>query len=153
MNQLQIGTFIAKKRKEKNLTQAQLAEKLNVSNKTISKWENGKCMPDYSVIEMLCSELNITIAELMDGKEAEKEVTNQSYDLRLIFLLKRIHELDKQNKLIYSFLVIIMGITLLSLSRMFTGSNIMDFLSGLFLGLSIGTMIAGIILIGKNLRK
>ncbi|MGM9626262.1 MAG: helix-turn-helix domain-containing protein, partial [Eubacteriales bacterium] len=50
MNQLIIGKFIARKRKEKNLTQEQLAEKLGVSNKTVSKWECGKCMPDYSIV-------------------------------------------------------------------------------------------------------
>ena len=51
MNQLLVGKFINQKRKGKNLTQEQLAEKIGVSNKTISKWETGKCMPDYSVIE------------------------------------------------------------------------------------------------------
>ena len=56
MNQAAIGSYIAKKRREKNLTQEQLAETLGVSNKTISKWENGKCMPDYSIIEQLCKE-------------------------------------------------------------------------------------------------
>ena len=53
MNQLLVGKFINQKRKGKNLTQEQLAEKIGVSNKTISKWETGKCMPDYSVIELL----------------------------------------------------------------------------------------------------
>lgn len=50
MNQIAIGKFITKKRKEQNLTQEQLANRLGVSNKTVSKWETGKCMPDYSVI-------------------------------------------------------------------------------------------------------
>ena len=49
MNQTAIGSYIARKRKEQNLTQEQLAEQLSVSNKTIYKWENGKCMPNYSV--------------------------------------------------------------------------------------------------------
>ncbi len=153
MNQIIIGKYIARKRKEKNLTQAQLAERLNVSNKTVSKWENGNCMPDYSVIESLCYELDITISELMDGEDAKKEPKEKSNNIQLMFLLRRIHELDKQNKLIYSFLIVVMGIALLSLSRLFTGSNIMDFLSGLFLGLSIGTMLVGIFFIGKNLKK
>ena len=47
MEQLKVGRFITKKRKEQNLTQEQLAERLGISNKTISKWETGKCMPDY----------------------------------------------------------------------------------------------------------
>ena len=59
MNQIKIGKFIASKRKEQNLTQEQFAELLNVSNKTVSKWETGKCMPDYSIVEPLCDELKI----------------------------------------------------------------------------------------------
>jgi transcriptional regulator with XRE-family HTH domain len=74
MNQQVIGKFISLKRKEKNLTQEQLAEKIGVSNKTVSKWENGKCMPDYSVIEILCNELGITVSELLDGEENEKSI-------------------------------------------------------------------------------
>lgn len=153
MNQILIGKYIARKRKEKNLTQAQLAERLNVSNKTISKWENGNCMPDYSVIEVLCRELGITISELMDGEDSKKESDKQSNNIQLMFLLKKMQELDKQNKLIYGFLIVVMGIALLSLSRLFTGSNIMDFFSGLFLGLSIGTMLIGVFFIGKNLKR
>ena len=57
MNQLTIGKFIAQKRKEKNLTQEQLAEILGVSNKTVSKWECGKCMPDYGIVKPLCQEV------------------------------------------------------------------------------------------------
>lgn len=67
MNQSVIGHFIALKRKENNLTQAQLAERLGISNKTVSKWENGKCMPDYGIIQDLCRELGVTLQELMDG--------------------------------------------------------------------------------------
>ena len=73
MNQTAIGSYILKKRREKNLTQEQLAEKLSVSNKTISKWENGKSMPDYSMIEQLCKELSVTLPELMDGEDAAED--------------------------------------------------------------------------------
>ena len=68
MNQIKIGKFISLKRKEKNLTQEQLAERLSISHKTVSKWECGKCMPDYSIIEMLCNELNISVSELLQGE-------------------------------------------------------------------------------------
>lgn len=71
MNTRDIGKFISAKRREKNLTQEQLAERLGVSNKTISKWENGKCLPDYSVIEALCRELSVTVAELLGGQDAK----------------------------------------------------------------------------------
>lgn len=152
MNQKLIGKYIAKKRKEKNLTQAQLAEKLNVSNKTISKWENGNCMPDYGIIELLCSELNISISELLDGED-KKEVRSNNDNTKFIFLFERIQKLDKQNKLISSFSLVIMGIALLSLSNIFTGSNTMDFVSGLFLGLSAASIVSGIVFSVKNLKR
>ena len=94
MNQANIGAYIAKKRKDKNLTQEQLAEKLGVSNKTISKWENGKCMPDYSVIEKLCDELSVTLAELMDGEDAAESSVRVYDDAQLLDLLRRTQELE-----------------------------------------------------------
>lgn len=89
MNQNEIGTFIAAKRREKNLTQEALAEILGVSNKTVSKWENGKSMPDYAVVEDLCRELDVTVAELLGGKE--KETPNEEqYEM----LLYKVQELE-----------------------------------------------------------
>ena len=70
MNQRTIGSFIAQKRRAQNLTQEQLGEMLGVSNRTISKWENGKCMPDYCIIQELCNALHMTLPELIDGKNA-----------------------------------------------------------------------------------
>ena len=73
MNQVEIGKFIAECRKSKNMTQNQLAEMLNISNKSISKWENGSCLPDPSLYEPLCDILGITINELFAGQRIEKE--------------------------------------------------------------------------------
>ena len=71
MNQQKIGKFIAELRKEKNMTQEQLAEKLGVSNKSISRWENGTTMPDYSILKDVCGELDININELISGERIE----------------------------------------------------------------------------------
>ena len=79
MNQAAIGSYIARKRREENLTQEQLAERLGVSNKTVSKWENGKCMPDYGVVQWLCGELHVTLPELMDGEDAAQKGQNYLY--------------------------------------------------------------------------
>lgn len=152
MNQKEIGKYIAKKRKEKNLTQAQLAERLGVASKTVSKWETGVSMPDYSVIEDLCRELNTTLSQLIDGADEEIE-THSTDDKRILFLLKRVQELDNQNKLIYSFLIIVMGVALLALSQLLGGSEFKDFISGLLTGFSIVLSITGIISIGKAIRR
>lgn len=151
MNQLATGKFLSKKRKEKNFTQEQLAEKLGVSNKTISKWETGKCMPDYAVVESLCAELEITIAELMDGEEAEKKSVRAYDDGQMMDLLRRIQELEKQKKQLYGIMLIVMGIALQALSHTFGGSDVTDFLSGVLLGLSIGEMLVGAYVIGRSI--
>lgn len=151
MNQQITGKFIAHKRKEKNLTQEQLAEKLGVSNKTISKWETGKCMPDYTVVKSLCEELGITVAELMDG-EASEEKSVRTYDEEQIMnLLKRTQDLEKQKNLLYGILLIVMGIALQALSHTLDGSGVKDFFSGLLLGISIAEMLAGVYVVGKSI--
>ncbi len=75
MNQRKIGNFIAQCRKEKKMTQQQLAEKLNVSNRTVSNWENGRNMPDLALFQPLCTELEISINELLSGEK----LTNHNY--------------------------------------------------------------------------
>lgn len=73
MNQQSMGNFIAALRREKKLTQEQLAENLGVTNRSVSRWENGNSMPDYAVLPMLANELGITVAELVEGKKTEKK--------------------------------------------------------------------------------
>ena len=151
MNQLVTGKFIALKRKQKNLTQEQLAEKLGVSNKTISKWETGKCMPDYSVVKNLCEELEVTVAELMDGEISEEKSVRTYDDEQIIDLLRRTQELEKQKNMLYGIMLIVMGIALQGLSYAIGGSVFKDFISGLLLGLSIGEMLVGVYVVGKSL--
>lgn len=74
MNYDEIGKFIQTKRKEKNLTQKELADKLEITDKAISKWERGQGCPDVSLLEMLSKELDCSILELLKGREIEEEV-------------------------------------------------------------------------------
>ncbi len=80
MNQTEIGKFIAKCRKKKKLTQAQLAEKLNITDRAVSKWETGKSMPDSSIMLELCGILGITVNELLSGKELGMESYEKKTD-------------------------------------------------------------------------
>lgn len=151
MNQLVTGKFISQKRKEKNLTQEQLAEKLGVSNKTVSKWETGKCMPDYSVVKSLCEELEISVAELMDGETAEEKSVRTYDEEQIMDLLRRTQELEMQKNTLYGIVLIVMGIALLALSHTLGGTALQDFFSGLMLGLSIGEMLVGVYLVGRSI--
>ena len=73
MNQEVIGKFIAECRKEKNMTQQELADKLGVTDRAISHWENGRRLPDYSLLKDLCDVLSISINELFSGEKISKE--------------------------------------------------------------------------------
>jgi len=151
MNQTATGKLISRKRKEKNLTQEQLAEKLGVSNKTVSKWETGKCMPDYSIVKNLCEELEITVAELMDGECVGEKSIRVYDDEQMVDLLKRTQELEKQKNLLFGLVLIVMGIASQALSHTLGGSGVKDFFSGVLLGLAIGEMLAGIYVVGKSM--
>lgn len=68
MDQQAIGAFIAQARKERGLSQAELGERLGVTNKTVSRWENGNYMPDLALLQPLCRELNIGVQEFLSGR-------------------------------------------------------------------------------------
>lgn len=69
MDQIKIGKYIAEKRKQLGLTQLQLADKLGMSNKSVSKWERGVCLPDVAVYTKLCDILGITLNEFLAGED------------------------------------------------------------------------------------
>ena len=153
MNQIAIGNFIEKKRKEQNLTQAQLAEKLGVSNKTVSKWENGKCMPDYGVIQPLCTELGVTVSELMDGEEQAPDSIRAYDGEQILDILKRTQALESQRETLVGILLIVMGMALGAMSFTLGGSDVKDFFSGLMMGLSCATMLVGVFVAVRSIAK
>lgn len=86
MNQEKIGKFIAQCRKEKKLTQYELAEKLGVTDRAVSNWENGKNMPELSLFSSICEELNITINELISGERIEKNKCREKFEENMILI-------------------------------------------------------------------
>ena len=148
MDQSAIGKFIFKKRKEKNFTQEQLAERLGVSNKTISKWETGKCMPDYSMIEPLCQELNITAAQLFDGED-EKSI--HTYDSQQILkMIKETRDLKNKKRMLIGIVISLTGIVFLIYSQLIGGTDMQEMLSGFTLGISFPLILLGSILIIRS---
>ncbi len=106
MNQIKIGKFIAECRKKNNLTQMQLAEKLNITDRAISKWETGKAMPDSSIMLDLCNELKISVNELLSGEMIEMN----NYDKRAeenLLKLNKSNE-NKSKMLLHSKIVILL---------------------------------------------
>lgn len=95
-NQVKIGKFIAECRKKNNLTQMQLAEKLNITDRAISKWENGKAMPDSSIMLDLCAELKISVNELLSGEVLEMNSYNEKMEQNLIDMVRQKEASDKR---------------------------------------------------------
>ena len=96
MDQIKIGKFIAELRKKQNLTQKDLAEKLSITDRAISKWENGKALPDSSLMLPLCSILKIRVDELLSGEVIPMENYNENTEQKLLELVKQKEESDKR---------------------------------------------------------
>lgn len=99
MDQEKIGKFIAKCRKQRKMTQAELGEKLGVTEKSISNWENGRNMPDLSLFKPLCNELNITINELLSGEKIGMDKYQEKFEENIVntidYSTKRINKYSK----------------------------------------------------------
>ena len=89
MNQIKIGKFIAQRRKNAGLTQIQLAEKLGITDRAVSKWENGKAMPDSSIMLELCDLLKITVNDLLSGEAVTMENYKKELENNLIEMIKK----------------------------------------------------------------
>lgn len=100
MNQVKIGKFIASKRKEQGLTQLQLAEKLGITDRAVSKWETGKSLPDASLMPELCKLLKITINDLLCGEVVSVENYNEKAEKALLEMVKK-EEMQNKKLMMY----------------------------------------------------
>ena len=110
MNQEKIGRFIAELRKEKNMTQQELADKLNITDRAISHWENGRSIPDAGVILELCKILNINVNELLSAKKIKEEKYNERAEESLLEMRR---EIETQNKRILTLNKIIINLAII----------------------------------------
>ena len=122
MDQVKIGKFIAECRKKNNLTQMQLAEKLNITDRAISKWENVKGMPDSAIMLDLCAQLKISVNELLIGELISMENKNEKQEQLLFDMAK---EVEQKNKIIWTSMWVIMGV---SMTALLAGISISAFL-------------------------
>lgn len=100
MEQVKIGKFIASKRKEQGLTQLQLAEKLGITDRAVSKWETGKSLPDASLMPELCKLLKITINDLLCGEVVSVENYNEKAEKALLEMVKK-EEMQNKKLMMY----------------------------------------------------
>lgn len=143
MDQIKIGGFIAEERKRKGYTQKILSEKLGISDKTISKWERGNGFPEVSLLIPLCSELDITVNELLSGERVSEEQYRKKAEENMVNLVKEAQENKK--KIILSVMVGIL--TMLAAVPLFMVARMFDMRTGVritFIVIGIVVMIIGI---------
>ncbi len=114
MNQEKIGKFIAECRKKKKITQSELADKLSVTNKTVSRWENGHYLPDVSLFNDLCTILDIEVVELLNGEKSKNSIDKKEVDetiMKIVNISKEeIKEKKKKIIIISSFVILLIVI-------------------------------------------
>ena len=137
MNQEKIGKFIASCRKKQKLTQEQLAEKLGITYKAVSKWETGKGLPDASIMKDLCNILKITVNELLSGELIDKIKYDESAEIKLLEMIKQKEEYDKKLLRIEVLLVIISILPLLISTIIVSIVSIEEWLASVLVATSI----------------
>lgn len=130
MNQGKIGKFIAKKRKENNITQLELSEKLGVTDRAVSNWKNGKNMPDLSLLNPLCYIFGITINELISGEEINNKEYNEKLEENFINTIDYIDKKNEKTIFLKSIFLLIVGILGIFLSQyIFVDNEVSNYLT------------------------
>ena len=133
MDQTKIGRFIAQRRKEAGLTQMQLAEKLNITDRAVSKWETGKAMPDTSLMLELCDILKISVNDLLSGEVISMENYNVKMEQNLLEMVKQKEAADKRLLSMEIFIGVVVTAVFLSLALVAAYVPMEDWLKGLLI--------------------
>ena len=143
MDQIKIGKFIADERKRKGYTQKQLSEKLEISDKTISKWERGNGFPEVSLLLPLCNELEITVNELLSGERVSEEDYLKKAEENMVNLVRE--ALESKKKIVLSAMVA--GLTIIATVLLFILSGMFEmpvWTRVLLMGIGFVIMVIGI---------
>lgn len=126
MNKIKIGEFIASLRKEQNMTQLDLANKLGITDRAVSKWENGRGMPDLSLIKPLCDALSITVNELFCGEKIDKELFTEKAEENIVNTLSFSEKKIRKTKVVsFAVLASVVIAVLMLVSLFFIDINAM----------------------------
>ena len=141
MDQLKIGKFISEKRKAKSMTQAQLAEKLGITDRAVSKWETGRSMPDVSLMLELCSLLGITVNDLLCGEGVSMEKINETTEKNLLEMAGQKEAADKRLLRLEVVMMVIASLFLLTMLLTAVFITKKSLLSFGFIGLGLVTFV------------
>ncbi|WP_455717965.1 helix-turn-helix domain-containing protein, partial [Anaerosporobacter sp.] len=157
MDMQKVGSFLKELRKEKNITQEQLAETMNVSRRTVSRWETGSNMPDLDILIEIADYYDVGLRELLDGERKSEQMDKELKETVLKVadysneekakITKRMHLLFIAGCVTFVIYFITMFIEPAEPSAIF------DFLQGISLGISFGMVIVGVIMTSNYVQK
>lgn len=149
MDTIKIGKFISEVRKGKNLTQVDLGNLLRVSDKAVSKWECGKCLPDSSLFEDICNILDISMTELLKGEYIERDKLEDESNKTINLLLYNMEKLKKNQALSGAICALLISFITAIYSLIWTsnGKFFDEFFSGMIKGISSASLLVGIFLV------
>lgn len=139
MDQEKIGKFISKCRKNKKLTQSELAEQLGVTDRAVSNWENGKNMPDLSLFKPLCEKLNITINELLSGEEIKDNYQEKLEENIINTISYSSKKLEQKNRII-GLIILLFGMLISTLGLMAFNPDSHSCSFSIIIGIMFSTM-------------
>lgn len=128
MNQVLTGKFIADERKKKGYTQTELADRLCISNRTVSKWETGNGFPDVSLLLPLCDELEILVNELLSGERISKEDYEKKAEENMVDIISKNKKASKEERIICAVLtisIVVVSVAGCILGKIFTSAEAM----------------------------
>lgn len=151
MNQQKIGSLLKALRKEKNLTQAELAAKLGVSNRSVSRWENGMTMPDFDLLVELADFYDVNVREILDGERSGACMDAQRKEELLLAADYTNQEKKRLSGMLR--LMFLYGLLALTVTMILEELGIHNFLTGFLNGSAAGTMVVGILITSKHMEK
>ena len=128
MDQVKIGKFVAERRRNVNLTQMQLAEMLNITDRAVSKWETGKSMPDSSIMLELCDILKISVNDLLCGEVVTMDNYNKELENNLLEMINQKEQADKRLLALEIFIGVVVSVVLFILILMASFVHMADWL-------------------------
>ena len=143
MDQIKIGKFIAECRKKEGLTQMQLAEKLGITARAVSKWETGRAMPDSAIMLELCAALKISVNDLLCGEVVTMDHYNKELEKNLLEMIKQKQQADKRLLSLEVFVGITATVTLFTLIFIAAFIQMADWLRFTLIGLGFVIFLAG----------
>lgn len=156
MNQEKIGVFIKELRKEKQLTQEDFAQIMNVSNRSVSRWETGRNLPDLDILIEIADYFKVELREILDGERKSEQMKNELEDTVLKVADYSNEEKNIFTRLLHFLFVLDSVFVFIYLVFEFLdvpSHPIVDFTKGFTLGSSFGTLVIGVIFTSKHLKK